>query len=211
MDWRLPSSPTSSRAAASNSIPSRWRSRMGWNASVRFCRMWKACTRFAGTRTRVTGISGWRKSSSFRNTVSTAATRKRCAPGDLDDGARGTDGAGAYAGVPDRGGIFGAERGREERGAGMMGGAKVEGWGEECRRADIPEMEHGPRDGWVGRGASFPVARAFRPEAFRGRAKVAGLVKWVGGVREDLTPEGVSYRAAGCKIVGAPTILFLES
>ena len=59
----------------------------------------------------------------------------------------------------------------------MMGGANVERWGEKCRRADIPEMEHGWRGGWVSNS---------------GRIADHGL-----------EVEG--------KIVGAPTILFLES
>jgi len=86
----------------------------------------------------------------------------------------------------------------------MRGGGEMARVEQNCRRADIPEMEHGPRHGWVGRGASLPVAQAFKPEGFPGGGMVATRM-------EGLTPEGVSFRTPGCKIVGAPTILFLES
>ncbi len=59
----------------------------------------------------------------------------------------------------------------------MRGGARAESWGEKCRRADIPELEHG----WRGGGTS-------------GNGEICE--------RE---------MDAGSKIVGAPTILILES
>ena len=149
------------------------------------------------------------------------------ARGDFDDGARGADGACAHAGVPDGGGVLGAERWIEERGAGMNVSARAESWDEKCRRADIPELEHGalgarrillgvprhfeggfcPRNPFVASCGDQKGIHRTKNVRWKTVPHSADSVRNDGGwsVRSRARPVAKSLQN-----VGAPTILFLE-